>query len=283
MKLSMYSGLFHERTLDEYFWAAHRYGYDGVEIRTNHSANIPLDITPEEKERVKALLASSDLEFPHLYGCGGGYAMLSDEECEQQLEQLARFADIAEYFGCSYICQGPGGNSPDLPDEIFERAAHWLRRGADLVADKGLKLVSEIHNNGLIEKAETAVKLGEMVNRDNFGFIYDPANMMICGWEWKGPVVEMLGEKIFWVHVKDMGPALPDDPRKIKVKEALWQYNLLGDGACRFEDIFADLRNIGYDGWLSFECNMPCPGEVVAEHEIKVARRMLGRGEGCKG
>ena len=114
-----------------------------------------------------------------------------------------------------------------------------------------------------------------MVNRDNFGYIYDPANMMICNWEWKGPAIEILANKIFWVHVKDMAPAKPDAPRSITVRDRLWQYNLLGDGGCRFEEVFADLQASGYDGWLSFECNMPCPGEVVAEHEIKVARKML--------
>ena len=80
-------------------------------------------------ERVRGLLEEAALEFPHLYGCGGGYAMLSDEECEKQLEQLDRYADVAEFFGCEFISQGPGGNSPDLPDDVYERAADWMRKG----------------------------------------------------------------------------------------------------------------------------------------------------------
>ncbi len=153
-----------------------------------------------------------------------------------------------------------------------EKLLPYWRKLAAAAKEAGVKLCVELHGHQLVYNVPTLLKLRREVG-DAVGANLDPSHLF---WMDADPLaaIDALGEAIYHVHAKDTSinkPALDLTSRletlpHENVKDRSWNYITLGYGHDErwWRQFCYQLRQNGYDGWLSIE------------HEDIVLSRMEG-------
>jgi len=211
------------------------------------------------------------LYYTHL----GRFGDKTSDEMRGELDLFKQGAEVATALGAPMVSGPPGGKSCGDPEEVFDRAAENIRAALDVLAPHGLKLVNELHFGGLVENADAAVKLADKVNSDDYGFIYDPSNIWIGGFDWGVGAIEKLGDRLLHFHIKDMDLAEPNEKDAIHVEavDRWFKFTLLGEGAVDHGPLVAELVRRGYEGYYSCECHLPVDPALRAEKELAVLKQ----------
>ncbi len=166
----------------------------------------------------------------------------------------------------------------------YEEAAAWYQQAADLAADYGKTLGIEIHAHTLTETAQTTADLIDEIDRGNVGAIHDAGNMYIVDTDFGRESIEILGDRLVHVHVKDELRVDDADRRGAFESETpngteRFQPRLLGHGGADHGELIAALAAHGYDGYLSNECHMPTDDVwtdvAIAAHEREAMDRLI--------
>ncbi|MNZ63054.1 hypothetical protein D3C78_811920 [compost metagenome] len=95
--------------------------------------------------------------------------------------------------------------------------------------------------------------------------------------------LEVLGEYLGHVHVKNAiwsrtDAPVPQAERSETQHEPLWKaaWSPVSEGVVHWPQVIADLRSIGYDGWLSFEdFSGSAPTETLLRDNMAYIRSLL--------
>src|SRR5688572_24600281 len=79
----------------------------------------------------------------------------------------------------------------------------WAQRAADEAAEAGLKLVHQCHTQSLFETVAGIEETLGRIGRANFGLVYEPANLELCGQSYGAETVKRLGRWIFNVYLQN--------------------------------------------------------------------------------
>ena len=166
---------------------------------------------------------------------------LNNEMGPESLKEIGPSLDVAEAFGCDLIrvCL--------KTTEDIGRA----REASDRAAERGIRLAHQCHTTSLFEQVGPMIEVLEAIDRSNFGLIYEPANLMICGEDYGHSTLERLAPWLMNVYLQnhrldDAGPAMLEtwcqgDRRFHHIP--LWEA-----GGVSYETVFEGLERIGYDG-----------------------------------
>lgn len=279
MKISLFTLVFRERSLDEALKLAHEIGFDGVELWGGQ--HFPADTTEDRTREIRKLLDEYRLDIPAVGSYVGGFSILSDAECRKQYDDLEKYLIRMRILECDLVRVSCGGPNAFLAQRYhYEKALYWIQKCADLAAQYHSRIVMEIHNGGLIETVEDASRFLRMVDRSNVGVIHDAGNMYITDTDYGKRSVAALKEKIFHVHVKDelriRDDTLPGAFHDRTVYgEEIFQQKMLGEGAVDHMPLFRALVKMGYKGYLSNECHAAVPDTEKARHEIAFMREQI--------
>lgn len=282
MKLSLFTVVLQQRSLEDAIRKTAELGYDGIEImcRAPHFTD---DMPLSEVEKYKKLLDENHLPVVNLATYAGAFSTLSDTECSQQLDKLKHYLQAAEILDCPMLRIWSGGPSIYLAQDYhLQKSSYWFQQAADIAAMANKKIVMEIHNGALIETVEAARKFVDGINKPNVGLILDPGNMYITGTDFGEKSVEILFDKIFHVHVKEE-MRVKDDKlphtfhNKTKQGDEIFQYRLSGEGAVGHRPVFRKLKQLGYQGYLSVECHGMDNDYQTAQHEIEFLRLQINK------
>ncbi len=96
---------------------------------------------------------------------------LNNDRGPDSLRNIAPSLEVAEALGCDLIrvCI-------KREDDISH-----ARSAADEAADRNIRLAHQCHTTTLFEQVERSIEVLEMIGRPNFGLIYEPANLLLCG------------------------------------------------------------------------------------------------------
>ena len=127
----------------------------------------------------------------------------------------------------------------------------WAQRAADEAAEAGLKLVHQCHTQSLFETVSGIEETLKRIGRSNFGLVYEPANLELCGQGYGEETVKRLGPWIFNVYLQNQ-VIRPEGSITLKT----WHrgpvpFDLIPiyeDGGIDFASVFRGLAEIGYDG-----------------------------------
>ena len=280
MKTSLYTLTLNKRSIHEALRYTRDLGYKGVEI-WGKEPHVSCDTTPERAKEIRQIAEDYDLSIVSVASYVGRFSTKSDEECEKEYEDLKKYMDVLDNLGTDLMRISCGGPNAFLAQEYhYEKAAFWLQKCADFAAQAGKRLAMEIHNATLVESAEDAIKILNMIDRDNVGVIHDAGNMYISGNDFGAQSVELLGDKIFHVHVKDIerihDKNLPASfYNSTKNGNELFRYTLLNEGGTDHQPLFDALKKAGYKGYLSTECGAALSDIERAKNEIKEMNRLL--------
>jgi sugar phosphate isomerase/epimerase len=127
-------------------------------------------------------------------------------------------------------------------------------RAADEARERGIRLAHQCHTNSLFETVDQIVDVLSRVGRENFGLIYEPANLMLCGQPYGVEALRRFAPWLMNVYVQNHRLA-PDGPVRLPTRVRgevryhdipLWE-----SGGVEFDAVFAGLKEIGYAGYVT--------------------------------
>jgi len=146
----------------------------------------------------------------------------------------------------------------------------WAQRAADEAARYGISLVHQCHTQSLFETVEGIEKTLRRIQRPNFGLIYEPANLELCGQEYGSEIIERLAPWIFNVYLQNQ-VLKPDG----KLTLNTWcrgpvRFDLIPihqNGGIALDEVFAGLASVHYLGPVTVHqagTDGDAPGESAA-------------------
>lgn len=164
-----------------------------------------------------------------------------------RLEQMKEIAAFARYLGCKVVGLHIGF-VPESSTEDYENLLSVTRELLDELAAHGQSLHLETGQ----EPADHLLQFIGDVGRSNLFINFDPANMVLYGMGDPIEALKKVGHLVRSVHCKDAKAAAPD----VRGKE--WGREVaLGDGDVGMEAYLRTLKEIGYEGPLTIEREIP--------------------------
>ena len=268
------------QTMEEVCRFAAKKGFDGIEFRQKRYGI--------EEDRIEYL--DTLKKYTEYYGIryvlfgGPGINVMTQDQAKIQAEidNYKGFLDAAgQRFQLSVINFFTGSlTDPNQPmnalsyglhgsacaqDWHWEVAADACRQIADYAKPLGVKFAFETHMNYLHDYAESARKLVDLIDRDNFGINLDYGNSVY----FKGiapleEAIDICGDKLFYTHMKNSIPAA--DGRTPTA---------LGEGVINHRIYVKKLKAIGFQGLVGIEAPRPGDRELFAENDLHYIKSVI--------
>lgn len=226
-------------TLDELIDLAKAHGYEALCMRASQAGiHTPLDVVRELGHKIREAglvvsMVTGDFAVPR-----------NDETGPEGLRNITPFLDLAEAFGADLIriCMKED-------DDIV-----WAQKACDEASERGIRLAHQAHCASLFETVEGSLRVLQEVGRSNFGIIYEPANWMIADQDYGPGTIQQLVPYLMNVYLQnhrfnDDGDATVSTWCKGKVR--LDSLGVWDKSGVDYDEVFAGLRGIGYDGYVT--------------------------------
>lgn len=239
----------------------------GVKLEVAHELGIPTvqlhapaksTRTPEQAEKFLAKLKEMGITITVVFGGfeGENYAdipttaktvgLAPQETRAARTEEMKEIADFAKLLGVDTVGLHVGFIPDDVSDPGYGEIVKVMRDVCDHCKGNGQRFHLETGQ----ETAEGLLRLITDVDRDNLFINFDPANMILYG---LGEPIEALGKvgaHVRSVHCKDAKwAAKPGEEWGAEVP--------LGEGDVGMENFLRKLQELGYDGPLTIEREIP--------------------------
>ena len=159
---------------------------------------------------------------------------------------MKEIADFAKLLGVDVVALHIGFVPHDAADAMFGECVAVAQEICDHCKANGQRLHLETGQ----ETPEGLLAFIDAVGRDNLFINFDPANMILYGSGEPIAALEKVGKFVRSVHCKD--GKWSDNPGKDWGQEVP-----LGQGDVGFENFLSTLKEIGYDGPLTIEREIP--------------------------
>lgn len=168
----------------------------------------------------------------------------NDEHAPDALRNITPYLDLAELLDADLIRIGM---------KTAEDIA-WARWASDEAEERDIRLAHQSHTRSLFETVEESVSVLEQVGRENFGIIYEPANLDLCGQDYGPETIKRFEPWLFNVYLQNHTPE-PDGTFPMETwtrGEVMSTLRPLdAPGGIDFPAIFDALRAIHYDGYIT--------------------------------
>ena len=239
----------------------------GVKLEVAHELGIPTvqlhaprksTRTPQQAEKFLAKLKEMGITISVVFGGfeGESYAdipttaktvgLVPPETRAARTQEMKEIADFAELLHVDALGLHVGFISHDASDPAYAEIVEVMRDVCDHCKGNGQRFHLETGQ----ETAEGLLQFIADVDRDNLFVNFDPANMILYG---SGEPIEALGKvgaHVRSVHCKDAKWAA-------KPGEQWGAETPLGEGDVGMENFLRKLRELGYEGPLTIEREIP--------------------------
>ncbi len=160
------------------------------------------------------------------------------------LRNIAPHLDLAGALRCDLIrvCLK---KKEDIP---------FARKAADEARERGIRLAHQSHTRSLFETVAGSLKVLQKIGRPNFGLIYEPANLALCGENYGPDALHAFQPYLFNVYLQNHAP----DPNGSKPMETWAQGTVMSTqrpldepGGIDFQRVFNGLKAIDYTGYVT--------------------------------
>ena len=187
--------------------------------------------------------------------------------------------DITPYLQLAQRLNAPLIRVALREDEDIKAA----QQAADRAAAVGIRLVHQCHTRSLFETVDGMEEALRRIDRPNFGLIFEPANLEICGQAYGPEVIERLSPWIFNVYLQNQlirpnGQLTLDTWCRGPVSFDLIQIH--DSGGIDFPRVFEGLQRVSYTGTVTVH-QSACEGQSPRQSAHATAQflRRLMAGE----
>lgn len=250
MKVAIFTVMLPDMTPEEAAIEIKAAGYDGVEWRV---ANVPESVkeaepsfwgnnlctlapTEEAAAHARSVSEAAGLETPNI----GTYISMGE------LDKVKAAIGFAKTLGSPHFRVGFGNFTGEYTKQ-FNDAKAFLGDTIALAKEAQLKPLVEIHHRTIVPGAALMHRLVSNFSSDEVGVIHDAGNMVHEGFEDYRLGLELLGDYLTEVHIKNAAY----DAQEAGVWPSRWAP--LRNGVVDFQALFGALKAVGYDGWLAVE------------------------------
>lgn len=226
---------------------AQKAGFDGIEINvTVDGDEISLIKSTSELEELATQIKDIGIEVASILPVSVFPNIAIDASAKTidlALERLEKLLEIALIFDTDAILMVPGGlwENEARYDQAFQNGKKVLKEMALLAEEKEVVLaVENVWNKFLVSPIDMARFVDE-IGSPCVKSYFDVGNILAYGWpdHW----IEILGDRIYRVHVKDW---------KTSVGNITGFCNLL-EGDIDWRKVMESFKKIGYNGWFTAE------------------------------
>lgn len=238
-------------------------GYDGVEWRVSNSIKSEPEVIPprdrwywqynkstvdedtilDHAEEIRDICSAEGIEI----------SALATYIQPHETERIEKVLKAAAIMKCPRIRVNlPAYNGTVNYRELLSKVRKDIEILQELAKSYEVKVNFEMHFGTIAASASAAYNLVCGFDSNYIGVIYDVGNIIHEGFEQHKMGLEVLGEYLDHVHIKNAG-------WNVREKEngagAVWQANWvpLEKGQVDFEVFITALKAVGYNGYLSFE------------------------------
>lgn len=239
MKLSYTTLSVQDRTIGEAVEIASAHGLEGIELRGRGDAHVSPESTFSYAAHVRELVREHKLAVP----CLTAYTRFHQPTAAAVREEVDRMMDmvrLAEFLEapCLRVFMGPVLESVSL-SQAGQIAIEGLQYASKRLENSPVRLVIETHDSA--KDGRTLARMLKDVP-SNIGVLLDIIHPWDMG-EDIGKTWEMIGERIYHVHIKDISRTLENG--RI--------YCPIGQGLLPVESTVRWLEGKGYQGFYSLE------------------------------
>lgn len=227
------------RTLAQLAALAAGIGYQAVCMRASQvGIQTPLqDITAArhtvQRHGLTVSMVTGDFAIP-----------LNNDRAPEALRNITPYLDLAALLASDLIRVGMKHD-----EDIV-----WAQRASDEARERGIRLAHQSHTLSLFETVAGSLEVLTAVNRPNFGLIYEPANLDLCGQAYRPETITRFAPWLFNVYLQNHRKT-PDG----RVTLSTWAQGAVSydpirlqtPGDIDFPVILETLHTIGYTGYVT--------------------------------
>lgn len=271
MKFAVCNEMFVDWPFEKAFQFSRETGYTGIELAPFTMGANAYEISAEKRAEVKKQIEEAGCECVGLHWLlaktEGFYLTTPDAEVRQKTgDYLAELARMCADCGGDIMVLGSPVQRNLLPgvshDQAMEFAAEVVKIAEPTFRERGVTLALEPlapSEGDFLNTAELGIELAKMVDSPNVKLHLDVKAMS----SESKPIDQIIRDSAEWMvhfHANDA--------------------NLLGPGMGEidFDPIFAALKDVGYDGWVSVEVFDYDPGaEKICQDSMNYMRACLDK------
>jgi sugar phosphate isomerase/epimerase len=249
-------------------------GYDGIEVRVHANGQINSEtISDAEVLNIKKKSEEIGIEFSCLTPY---YQDFTSDKRDGMIANLKRVIEIANILSCPLIRLY--GGTDRAPEGVWF-VDHWtqtvsgIREVAEYASKLNVSICIETHAGSLTMSVRDTIRIIEDVNMNNVGMLFDYAWVELAGVEEGKEAVRAASRYITHCHIKDW---------KLESKVPLKKEScLMGKGTIAWKEVLMELRETGYQGYISDEYeklwypdDLPEP-EIGMKHNLAWIKNIL--------
>lgn len=204
-------------------------GYEGVELFDGNvveyaaSPGRLAELLKEHEQRLVGVYSGANFIFPDVL--------------DQELWRIEHAAALAAPLGAEHLVVGGGAQALQPPDEAtYARLGDALEQVVQIADRYGLTASLHPHMSTIVETPE---QIRRVLDHTSIRLCPDTGHVILGGGD-PAQLIEEHGDRIHYVHLKDIDPATG-------------AFVPLGEGSLALEAVMASLDRIGYDGWITVE------------------------------
>jgi sugar phosphate isomerase/epimerase len=257
---------------------AKEFGYDGIELVAKRPHLSPLDYDEARCKGVRDLVEKNQLEIAALAGYND-FANPQADKREKELYVLKAIIEMARYLGVKVVRCFASGMGTMYADASFDQQWIWVREGLKEAAECAAKneVILGLQNHSpLMSSYLNVLDMVQEVGSDHLKVTLDAPLLA----EVREPVekaVDDVGSLMVHSHTSDFsrrpGP-VTRVPGGVILPEG-WRAVPLGEGVVDLKGFVKKLKEVGYDGYLSYEICGPVRGGGGEENLDKFSKEAL--------
>lgn len=251
-------------TLEQLAILAVEHGYEALCMR---ASQVGTHTPPETVAAARALLGRYSLAVSML--TGDFPIPENSDQGPDALRNITPYLDLAEQLDAPLlrVCV--------KKDEDIA----WARRAADEAAERGTRLAHQCHTRSLFEEIDRSLQTLASIGRPNFGLIYEPANLELCGQPYALDTIRRLAPHLFNVYLQNQVLAA-DGPDAITTwcrgEVRFRQIPLWSEGGIRFPPLIEVLHAVGYEGYVTVhQASAKLGTEAAVRESARYLKRLL--------
>ncbi len=215
--------------------------FDGIEIRGLGDDIFAVKAKPfTEAQLPKTIkkLREIGIEIPCL---SSGCCLSNKDKYDDVISEISSYIDLAGKLGTPYIRLLADREPMPVGEVDDDYVAEVLVKLADIAKEKGTVTLL-VETNGVYCDTKRLRKLIDKVGRNEVAVLWDMHHPYRYNNESAKETIENLGMYIKYCHVKDS-----------VMKDGKLEYKLMGQGDMPIKEMFAELQEIRYTGYVSLE------------------------------